>query len=66
MSVPPEIYKAVHTAVWADGTLGRAINAQFIKIKLKGRAKNPTLKTVPIEEGGIGWHTAHPTEIPQT
>lgn len=41
---PPEIYEAVSTAVWADGTPGKAINTQPIKIKLKEGAIRPHQK----------------------
>ena len=47
---PPEIYEQVIQTLWADGTPGKAVNVQPIKVNLKGEAWVPRKKYYPLKE----------------
>ena len=55
---PPEIYEQINQTVWADGTPGKVVNIQFIKVNLKDRVWVPWKKQYPLKKEvleGIQW-----------
>ena len=76
---PPEIYEQVDQTVWADGTPGKVVNIQPIKVNLKERVwiplkKQYLLKKEALEgiqlvlhrflKSGLTWACQSPYNIP--